>query len=120
MENSENPIIRLTFKFSLDIIQYSDKLENMKKFLISRQLLASGTSIGANVMEAQSPQSRRDFNHKMKIAFKELMETSYWLELCQRSEGYPTSQKLLNDLIEIKKLLSKIISTSSKNLKQSH
>ena len=116
MENSENPVIRLTFKFSLEIIRYTEQLENMKKYLVSRQLLASGTSIGANVMEAQSPQSKRDFNHKMKIAYKELLETDYWLQLCQKSEGYPNTEKLLKDLHEIKKVLSKIISTSTKNI----
>ncbi len=117
MENSDNPIIRLTFNFSLEIIKYAEQLEQMRKFIISRQLLSAGTSIGANVMEAQFPQSNRDFNHKMKIAFKELMETDYWLQLCQKSNGYPKAEKLLEDLFEIRKVLNSIISTSTRNIR---
>ena len=117
MENSENPIIRLTFKFSLEIIKYAEQLESIRKFIFSRQLLSSGTSIGANVMEAQSPQSKRDFNHKMKIAFKELLETDYWLQLCQKSDGFPPTGKLHEDLFEIRKVLNSIISSTTKNIR---
>lgn len=76
-----NPILKLSFEFSLMIIQYCEALEENKKYVIARQLLKSGTSIGANAIEAQNAESRADFIHKMKIAAKEAEETQYWLLL---------------------------------------
>ena len=83
-----------------------------KKFVLANQLMKSGTSIGANVFEAQNAESKADFIHKMKIAAKEASETLYWLILCERSEGYQFDKKLRSDLDEIIRILSKIISTS--------
>ena len=80
---------------------------------MANQLFRSGTSIGANVREAQNAQSKADFIHKMKIAAKEADETQYWLQLCEKSKHYPDPNKFLTDTIEsIIKILSKIISTS--------
>ena len=70
-DDKENIIVDLTFKFALTIISYCDKLENNKKFVLARQLLKSGTSIGANVREAQNAESKADFIHKFKVAAKE-------------------------------------------------
>lgn len=114
MEESknENIIVQLTFQFSLEIIEYCELLESNKKFVISRQLLRSGTSIGANVREAQHAESRADFIHKIKIALKEVEETEYWIELCQNANSYPNHDKLLNQISPIKKILSKIVITS--------
>lgn len=81
--------------------------------MIAGQLLRSGTSIGANVFEAQHAESRLDFVHKMKIAIKEANETLYWLILCERTESYPSSS-LRNSAEEIIRIISKII-VSSKN-----
>jgi four helix bundle protein len=61
------------------IIEYCELLENNKKYIVSRQLLKSGTSIGANAMEAQNAESRADFIHKIRISAKEAEETQYWL-----------------------------------------
>ncbi len=69
-------------------------------------------------MEGQSPQSKRDFNHKMKIAFKEALETDYWLQLCQKSEGYPATESLQENLTEVKKVLNRIIATTTKSLRK--
>jgi len=91
-------------------------LETEKKYVLARQLLRSGTSIGANVREAQNAESKADFIHKMKIAAKETDETEYWLELCRQSENYPNPDKLLMQIIEIKKLLNAIISTMKKKI----
>ncbi len=77
-----NPILKLSFDFALMIIDYCELLESNRKFIISRQLLKSGTSIGANAMEAQNAESKADFVHKMKIAAKEAEESQYWLWLC--------------------------------------
>ena len=72
-----NPILDKTFQFSLDIIAFCEILEENKKFLVSNQLLKSGTSIGANVIEAQNAENKADFIHKMKIAAKEANEANY-------------------------------------------
>lgn len=70
------------------------------------------TSIGANVREAQNAESKADFVHKMKIAAKEADETDYWLTLCNRSKHYPDCPELMNEVNDIMKILSKIISSS--------
>ena len=114
METDPNPILDLSFDFSLAIIEYTELLESHKKFVISRQLLKAGTSIGANINEAQSPESNYDFIHKLKIADKEAKETEYWLKLCKRSDTYPFNENLLDQLVSIQKLLSKIISSAKK------
>ena len=100
--------------FSLAIIRYTEVLEQERKYVIAKQLLRSGTSMGANIFEAQNAESRADFIHKMKIAAKEASETLYWLLLCERSETYPFNQALPNDLAEIIRILSRIIATSKR------
>jgi four helix bundle protein len=109
---SENLIVKLTFEFALDIIDYAELLEFHKKFVIAKQVLSAGTSIGANVKEAQNAESRPDFVHKMKIAAKEADETEYWLLLCEYSPNYPKNEKLKEKLNAIINILSKIIITS--------
>ena len=110
----ENIILQLSFDFALKIIDFSENLERNRKFTIATQVLKSGTSIGANIREAQGAESKADFIHKMKIAAKEAEETTYWLELCEHSKSYPYNPVLMDQLISIKKLLSKIISSSKK------
>lgn len=109
---SENTIVNLSFNFALKIVILTEKLELVKKYNVSNQLFRSGTSIGANIKEAQSAESKSDFIHKMKLAAKEAEETEYWLNLCKFSENYPNPNELLNEIEVIKKMLSKIISTS--------
>ena len=110
-----NEILELSFEFALETIEFSELLEEKRKYVIARQLLQSGTSIGANIREAQNAHSRKDFVSKCVIAMKEADETEYWLLLCQRSKSYPDPGELLNRILSIKKLLSKIISPSIKN-----
>ena len=76
--DKENVIVDLSLEFALDIIEYSEMLEENRKFVIANQLLKSGTSIGANIREAQNAESKADFIHKLKIAAKEADETEYW------------------------------------------
>jgi four helix bundle protein len=95
----KNPILKLTFDFSLMVINYCELLDAQKKYIISRQLLKSGTSIGANAMEAQNGESKADFIHKMKIAAKEGEESQYWLWLCEYAESYPDCISLQNKQI---------------------
>ena len=82
MDIDKNVIVQLTFNFALKIIEFAEELEGAKKFVIAKQLLRCGTSIGASVNEAQSAESKADFIHKMKVASKEAEETEYWLLLC--------------------------------------
>lgn len=110
--DKDNLIVDLTFKFSLAILDFCEKLENNKKYVLARQLLKSGTSIGANVREAQNAESKADFIHKFKIAAKEADETEYWLMLCKESEHYANPELILEDLQTIIRVISKIISSS--------
>jgi four helix bundle protein len=108
----ENIIVTKTIDFSLDIIAFCEQLENNRKFVIANQLLKSGTSIGANIHEAQNAESRADFIHKVKIAAKEIEETKYWLLLCERSASYPFNENLKIKINEIGLIVYKILSTS--------
>lgn len=111
-EFKDNLIINLTFAFSIKIIDFCDLLEGKIKYKLADQLFRSGTSIGANSREAQNAESNADFIHKFKIAAKEIEETEYWLLLCQQSDKLPDSTELLTDLEPIKKVITKIISSS--------
>lgn len=112
---SGNPLLDITFKFSLDIVQFVEVLHQNKKFVISHQLLKSGTSIGANCREVQHAESRADFIHKLKIAIKEAEETKYWLLICEHSPQYPNPINLLQLNEQISKIINKIIYTSIMN-----
>lgn len=120
---SENPrykdnlIVQLTFEFALNIISFSETLNSLKKFNLSNQLFRSGTSIGANVKEAQNAESKADFIYKMKIAIKEAEETEYWLLLCKHSDEYPNADQLHDKLTSITKIINKIIGTSKQQIK---
>ncbi len=108
----KNLIVDLSFDFALKIIQYTSLLEKDRKFVLATQLLKPGTSIGANVREAQNAESKIDFIHKMKVAAKEADETEYWLFLCNNSAGYPKCNELIKVISSIIKVLSKIIASS--------
>ncbi|MBS1503839.1 MAG: four helix bundle protein [Bacteroidetes bacterium] len=113
--NKPNLIVDLTFDFSLKVIAFTEELETRKKFNMANQLFKSGTSIGANVCEAQGAESKGDFRHKCKIAYKEAEETEYWLKLCKHATNYPFEQILLDDVQSIMKVLGKIISSANRN-----
>jgi len=72
MEKKDNPIVKLTFEFSVQIVLYCEILEEKRKYVISKQLLKSGTSIGANIREAQNAESKSDFVHKNKNRIKRI------------------------------------------------
>lgn len=115
MKNEKNnPILKLSFQFSIDILKFTDDLQVKKKYTIANQLSRSGTSIGANVYESQSAESRADFIHKLKIASKEAEETKYWLLICMEM-GYLKERKLMEDLEVLSKILGKIISSTKAN-----
>ena len=109
VDTYSNRIIRL-YKYLKDV---------EKEFILSKQLLRSGTSIGANIAESQSAQSSADFIHKLEVALKEAKETHYWLEKLLVGEyinevGY---KSMSNDNIEIIKLLTSIIVTKKRNMR---
>nr|WP_294795839.1 four helix bundle protein [uncultured Mucilaginibacter sp.] len=112
MKDKPNLIVDLTFDFSLKVIRFSEELESKRKFNMANQLFRCGTSIGANVREAQGAESKIDFRHKCKIAYKEAEETEYWLSLCKYSDSYPYEVSLHNDIQSIIKVLGKIISST--------
>ena len=109
-----NLILLKSFEFAKKVVQYTEKLEENRKYVIANQLLKSGTSIGANIKEAQNSESKADFIHKMKIAMKEADETEFWLFLCNELENYPNTEELLSEIFEILKITNKIISTTKK------
>lgn len=115
-EAKQNLIMDLSRQFALKVLLFCNTLSQERHFALKEQLLRSGTSIGANVREAQNAESRRDFIHKLKVAAKEAGETEYWLILCDKSEVLPQPpSEMIKELESIQRVLGKIISTS-KNL----
>ena len=112
----QNIVVEKSLDFSIELIRFCELLDNEKKFVISKQLLRSGTSIGANVFEAQHAESRADFIHKMKLAIKEANETLYWLLVCERSESYPSNEDVKNRVEELIRIISKILVSSKRRL----
>ena len=118
MNKSENIIEQKSFDFALEVIELYKKLLENKEYIISKQLLKSSTSIGANVKEAQAAQSKKDFLSKMSIASKEARETEYWLMLLKKSNLVKLNyDKYLDKSIEITKIITAIVKTTSKKLK---
>jgi four helix bundle protein len=113
----QNAIQDKSFKFALKIIKLYSRLQEHREFVLSRQLLRSGTSIGANVTEATAGQSRKDFLSKMSIASKEARETKYWLQLFNKSGLAPVDvSEELNDVEELIRILTSIVKTTSESL----
>lgn len=110
----DNIILIKSIEFSGKVIRFSKKLKKIEEYDLARQFFKSGTSIGANIYEAQSAESKVDFIHKLKIEDKESEETKYWLILIQNSFKYEESESLMEELMTIKKILGKIISSSKK------
>ena len=113
----ENVVADKSFAFALRVIAlYKYICSEKNEFILSKQVLRSGTSIGANIAAAQCAISRKDFLSKMYIAFKECSETKYWLELLFRSDYMDVSQydSIQSDCVELLKMLS-AITKSAKN-----
>jgi four helix bundle protein len=111
----QNIIKDKTYQFVLQIIKHYQKMQQQNEFVLSKQLLRSGTSIGANVEEATATQSRKDFISKMSISSKEARETNYWLRLLRDSDlchGIDYAE-LIKESEEILKILTSIVKTTS-------
>ncbi|MFA6256609.1 MAG: four helix bundle protein [Candidatus Absconditabacterales bacterium] len=109
----EHDILKRSLKFGIAISKYYLSLKDKKYFEVASQIFKSGTSIGANIREAQGGQSRKDFVNKMSIALKESYETLYWLEIL--SEGFDENVSIIKNECE---QLVKILTTIVKNTKQ--
>ena len=107
----ENIIAVKSYDFAVQIVNLSRRLVSQKEFVISRQILKSGTSIGANVEEAIGGISKKDFRAKMSISYKEARETDYWLRILKDTKYINSSEfdSLRNELTSILKILYRII-----------
>ncbi|HQE34335.1 four helix bundle protein [Flavobacterium alvei] len=118
---SENIIKTKSFNFALRIVKLYQFLNQEKReYVLSKQLLRSGTSVGALVREAEQAESRLDFIHKLAISQKEANESDYWLELLFQSDylNEIQYQSLKSDIVEINKILASIIISTKQNLKK--
>ena len=113
----KEPLRIKSYAFSLLIIACTDELQLKREYILSKQLLRSGTAIGALYKEAQFAESRADFIHKLSIAQKECNETIYWLELLGDSGKIDTaiSEKLITKATELLKLLTSILRSAKRN-----
>lgn len=117
-KTDDNIIVCKSKEFALRIIRlYRYLCDDKKEFVLSKQLLRSGTSIGANVKEAIRGQSKADFGAKMNIALKEASESEYWIELLGESDYLSMSEteSILNDCRELIRLLTSIVKTTFNN-----
>lgn len=112
---SNSKVYEKAFSFAIQIIElYKHPREEKQEYVLSKQLIRSGTGIGANIKEALSAQSKKDFIAKLYIASKEASETEYWIELLIQTADIDsaTGRTLLDDLNELQKILSSIILTT--------
>jgi len=109
----KNVIHDKSYSFAVNIVFACQELSNQKNYVISNQLLKSGTSIGANVRESKSAESEKDFIHKLSVALKESNETDFWLNLIKDCRLIPAekAEPLIRENNELERILSKIILT---------
>jgi four helix bundle protein len=114
----DNILLTKSYSFALRIVKLNKALvKEDREYVLSKQILRSGTSIGANSEEAVGAQSRKDFKHKLSIAYKEARETHFWIRLL-RDSGYVENQlsvSLLKDCDELLKIIGSIIKTLKKS-----
>jgi four helix bundle protein len=118
VETKVNVLKDKSYKFALRIVKlYKHLTEEKKEYVLSKQVLRSGTSIGANIAEGNQAQSKPDFIHKLSIAHKESFETEYWLCLLRDGEFITEKQaeSLITDCQEVQKILTSSIKTAKAN-----
>lgn len=118
----ESLVYTKAFKFAINIVNmYKYLSRQQNEYILSKQILRSGTSIGANIREALQASSNRDFLMKMNIALKEASETNYWLELLKATDylDVKVSESLISDCNELNKILASIVKTTKENMKVS-
>ena len=115
----DNAIETKSFQFSVRIVKLCRYLlDEKKEFILSKQLLRAGTSVGANIAEAQQAQSRKDFVSKLCIALKEAGETDYWLRLLRATDYLTESEykSVITDCKELEKLLTSIVKSTKSSV----
>jgi len=120
-ENSRNILRDKSYAFALRVVNlYKYLITEKKEYVLSKQVLRSGTSIGANIAEASQGQSKPDFVHKLSISLKEAFETQYWIDLLRDSEFLDSkfAESLNTDCCELQKILTASIKTAKKNLER--
>lgn len=119
MNDYQGPVYEKSFDFALAIVELYKKLVEQKEYVLSKQLLRSGTSVGANIVEASAAYSKGDFAYRMSVASREARETNFWLLLLKKSQLVTVD---LNDEIEscneLMKLPTSIVKTSQVSLKK--
>jgi len=118
LEKGNNPVLEKSFNFALQVLDVVKQLNEIRQFVLAGQLCRSGTSIGANIREAQRAQSKADFIHKLNIALKEAEETDYWFMLIDRKVR-KLPQGMKEGLDELIRLLVSIINSAKRNNNQS-
>ncbi len=118
----EDKLSVLSMRFSVEIIRLTQWLQSKREYIISNQIGRSGTSIGANIREAQYAHSKHDFIAKLQIALKEANETGYWLDLLQQTAYLSDEEhkRLSHACGEIRVLLIHSINTAKSNLERNH
>ena len=119
--NADKDVIRSkSFSFAIRIVNFYKILNSRGEYIMSKQILRSGTSIGANIREAKNAESKADFIHKMGIYQKEADETLYWLEILHATDYISQEEfsSMNNDGIEVLKLVKSIIISTKNNLKK--
>ncbi len=115
----ESIVYEKAFNFAVRIVKmYKYLCDGKKEFILSKQLVRSGTSIGANIAEGLEGQSKKDFVSKLNIALKEAVESRYWIDLLKETEYLTEEQynSIYNDILEIIKMLTSIIKTSKEKM----
>jgi len=112
----ENVLLKKSFEFSLQIVDFVQEIKRLKHFELASQLVRSGTSVGANIVEAQRAESKKDFIHKLKISLKEADETKYWLRIIDLKIK-KVDKELLKENEELIRLLVSIINSTKRNMK---
>jgi four helix bundle protein len=116
---ASNIVMDKSFAFAVQIVKLVKAIQDQKKeYLITKQLIRSGTSIGANIKEGNNAESKADFIHKLSIAQKECSETIYWLELLKETDYITEAQftSVQSDAVELIKLLTSILKSAKVNI----
>jgi four helix bundle protein len=119
MVMASNIVMDKSFAFAVKIVKLVKSIQDQKKeYLITKQLIRSGTSIGANIREGNNAESKADFIHKLSISQKECSETIYWLDLLKETQYITESEfdSLHSDAVELLKLLTSILKTTKGNI----
>ncbi len=114
---SKSVVLKKAFNFAVSIVKLNETLNEAKQFVLAKQLIRSGTSIGANINEALAGYSKRDFMFKMSLALKESNETEYWLLLLKESKTIDMNfDSFIDEITELQRMLTAILNTTKRRM----